>query len=93
MIKIYVGQGCVSCHKVVKKLYNYYTSDIYVERDDKIVGEVLSKTFGVAPVFEFNNVFYNEYQISSMIDEKFDFSEPLKSEPIITEEPKITNKK
>ena len=99
MIKVYVGKGCVSCHKVVNKL-NDYTSEVYVERDEVIVGDIISKTFGVVPVFEHNGVFYNEYQISSMIDNGFDFN--ISKEDIIENvaidnidiiEPKIINKK
>lgn len=99
MVKVYVGQGCVSCHKAVKKLLNY-VSDVYVERNEEAVSEIVSKTFGVVPVFEHNGIFYNEYQISSMIDEGFNFNtvkdnviESTVVENVEVIETKVINKK
>ena len=89
MVKIYIGKGCVNCHKVVNKLFDYI-GEAYVERDEAIVSDVMAKTFGVVPVFEHNNMYYNEYQISSMIDNKFDFTEKAIEIPKVIEKIKIT---
>ena len=75
--------GCVNCHKVVSRLRQL--GNINIETNEKIVMEVASKSFGVVPIFEHRGKLYNEYQISNMIDNKFDFT--IKDN--IAEEPKV----
>ena len=83
--KVYVT-GCVSCHKVITRLREI--GELNIETNENIVSKVASETIGFVPVFEFDNKFYNEYEISTMLNngEKFIL-------PKVVIEEKIINKK
>ena len=78
-IKIYCC-GCVSCHKVINRLRQL--GEFTIESREDIVMKKASETIGIVPVFEFNNVYYNEYEIGSLIDKGETFILP-KEEPTV----------
>ena len=75
MIEIYCT-GCIYCHKVIKKL-NTQNVDINIISDEKVVSKVVSNTFGVIPVFKYNEKYYNEYDIDRMLNEGIDFNKKI----------------
>lgn len=90
MLKIYVGGACVSCHKAVKML-QYKEIPFVVETDIEKTIDVVSKTTGIVPLFEFDGKYYNEYQIEGMIESGFDFKiKPVVEEKVVVKASKIT---
>ena len=89
-VKVYCC-GCVSCHKVVARLQKM--GDIEVEKDELIVMKIASETVGLVPVFEFNNKFFNERDIDSMINNGETFILPTEEKNIVTNIKQELNKK
>lgn len=75
MLKVYCT-GCVSCHPAIKKL-QYNNLPFIVEDNYDIVMKKVTETIGIVPVFEFNDKYYNEKEIESMVDNGYKFEIPI----------------
>jgi len=62
--------------------------------DEKVVSEIVSNTFGVVPVFKFENKYYNEYEIEKMFNDGVDFNKKnniIKTEEVVKTTSKSKN--
>lgn len=93
MLKIY-STGCVSCLQVVKKMLLKGMTFSVIDNPE-IVIDIASKTLGIVPIFEYKDKYYNQIEISNMVDlgETFEDKPIIKEIPIVKEEVKIINKK
>ena len=92
MLEVYCT-GCISCHKIIKKL-NISNIEMNIITDEKVVSEVVSSTIGVVPVFKFENKYYNEYEIEKMFNDGVDFNKKnniIKTEEVVKVTSKLKN--